>query len=85
MTAEVRERIFKPFFTTKPVGQGSGLGLAIARSVVQAVGGRIEVESEVGRGSAFRMHLPAVARAALPEGVAAPVPPAGSSRGSLVS
>jgi len=57
----VLERIFDPFFTTKPIGQGAGLGLPIARSVVDAAGGRIEVESAVGRGSTFRVRLPAAA------------------------
>lgn len=56
---DVRERIFDPFFTTRPVGQGTGLGLPIARSIVDAAGGRIEVESEPGRGATFRVRLPA--------------------------
>ncbi len=56
--AAIRGRIFEPFFTTKPRGHGSGLGLAIARDIVDRYGGRIAVESTVGRGSRFEIVLP---------------------------
>ncbi len=51
-------KIFEPFFTTKPPGQGTGLGLSIAYGIMQDHGGRIDVESEVGRGSVFRVVMP---------------------------
>jgi signal transduction histidine kinase len=54
----IRSRIFDPFFTTKPVGTGTGLGLSLSYGIIQKHGGRIEVESEEGVGTAFRIHLP---------------------------
>ncbi len=58
MTPTVRARIFDPFFTTKPAGAGTGLGLSICRDIINAYGGDITVESEVGRGSTFRVSFP---------------------------
>ncbi|MHB8417076.1 MAG: hybrid sensor histidine kinase/response regulator [Myxococcales bacterium] len=70
-------RIFTPFFTTKPIGEGTGLGLSICQGIVHAHQGQLEVESEVGRGSTFRVTLPAAAEAspaAEAEGAARAVP-----------
>ncbi len=59
MDDEVRNRLFEPFFTTKPSGQGSGLGLSVAHNLIASAGGSVAVESAVGKGSTFRIRLPA--------------------------
>ena len=58
MSNEVLERIFEPFFTTKPEDKGTGLGLPVAREIVASYGGKLEVTSEVGRGTKFTFDLP---------------------------
>jgi CheY-like chemotaxis protein len=70
------QRIFEPFFTSKPIGVGTGLGLSICRNIVVSMGGSIHVESQVGKGTTFRVELPAakevVAAPQLPVGPEAP-------------
>jgi signal transduction histidine kinase len=58
MSPEVRSRVFDPFFTTKPVGKGTGLGLSLTYGIIKKHGGRIDLETEVGEGTTFRVWLP---------------------------
>ena len=59
MNPDVKRHIFEPFFSTKPSGKGTGLGLAICKEIARALKGRIDVESEPGKGTAFTVRFPA--------------------------
>jgi signal transduction histidine kinase len=67
-----RARLFEPFVTTRDAGQGTGIGLSTVYSTVQQSGGTVTVESELGKGTMFRVWLPRVAAAPAPEAAAGP-------------
>jgi PAS domain S-box-containing protein len=69
MSSDVLARIFDPFFTTKDIGKGTGLGLSTSLGIVTSHGGSIRVDSEIGRGTRFRILLPAQAGGIVEESV----------------
>jgi CheY-like chemotaxis protein len=81
--ADVRPRLFTPFFTTKPVGVGTGLGLAISHRIVTQFGGTITYETEIGKGTEFRVALP-IATAPVHTGQTAPLPVSKATRRGTV-
>jgi two-component system, cell cycle sensor histidine kinase and response regulator CckA len=87
---EIHERIFQPFFTTRPVGKGTGLGLAISRAIVSALGGEISFRPAPHRGTTFRVELPTTAapaesraRRGVPTPGAIPQPQESTDSGAL--
>lgn len=76
-------RIFEPFFTTKPHGKGTGLGLSTALGIVRSHGGFINVYSEIGKGSSFKVHYPAAPDGASEDAIPK-APPVHMGRGELI-
>ena len=85
MDAATRSRALEPFFTTKPEGQGTGLGLSVVYGVVDALGGRLSIDSALGRGTIVEITLPALdGEVAAPEERVDVVPPARGAERVLV-
>ena len=84
MEPPVLKRVFEPFFTTKEVGKGTGLGLATVHGIVAQHKGWVEVESTVGRGTTFRVFLPALAETTTPTVESAPATPLRRGRETIL-
>ena len=64
---ELNDRIFDPFFTTKKIGEGTGMGLSVVHGILNEIGGKIQVTSEIGQGTAFNIFLPVIENEAIPQ------------------
>src|SRR5207237_3890225 len=67
---EIIDRIFEPFFTTKEIGKGTGLGLSTVQSIIKSHGGFLDLQSQVGKGTSFNVHLPAAETSTAPAATA---------------
>ncbi|MBI2933063.1 MAG: PAS domain-containing protein [Planctomycetes bacterium] len=85
MNADTKAHLFEPFFTTKEPGKGTGLGLSTVYGIVQHAGGHINVYSELGKGTAFKIYFPRSAETAPSAASPAEPPPAGGSETILLA
>ena len=80
ISPEIIDHIFEPYFTTKKQGEGTGMGLAMVHGIVKSYGGKISVDSTLGKGSTFTVLLPAVETEAASPFIDSTAPPTGSER-----
>ena len=81
---DVRPRLFTPFFTTKPVGVGTGLGLAISHRIITQLGGSITFDTEIGKGTEFKVTLPVAANQTPERGSPRPTSAPAFRRGTIL-